>query len=136
MPTCLQCGYLAIAGKEIEPIHRTYLTGDASGPRLEHADLVQCWRKQWAEYDKSDLSGDLALPYIFDEVEKDRRRCPFFFPYEPGLSPKAHEERQEARKRDALQWRIAGFGAVAGAITGGLTALAVDFVKPLLGWGQ
>ena len=127
--TCLECGYLTIAGKEIEPVYRTWLTGDTGGPRLERADSVQCWRKQWAEYDKSGFSGDRALLKIFDEVEKDRRRCPFFFSYEPGLSPGAHAERQNAR-------RITWFGAAAGAVSGGLVVLAVEFVKALLRSGQ
>ena len=121
-PTCLECGYLTIADKEIDPVHRTYLTGDTSGPYLKYAELTQCWRKQWVEYDKADFdNADQALLEISEEVEKDRRRCPFFFSYEPGLSPWAHAERQNAR-------RIMWFGAAGG----GLVVLAVELVKALL----
>ena len=87
---------------------------------------MQCWRKQWAEYDKSGFSGDRALlEILLEEVEQDRRHCPFFFPYEPGLPPGAHAERQNARQ---MTW----FGAAGG----GLVVLAVEFVKALLRWGQ
>ena len=125
-PTCLECGYLTIAGKEIAPVHRRSLKlGDTSDPYLENEELIQCWRKQWVEYDKSGFSGDRAILEIPDELEKNRRRCPFFFPYESGVPPAAHAERQNARH---MTW----FG-VAG---GGLMVMAVEFVKALFRWGQ
>ena len=122
-PTCLECGYLTVAGKEITPVHRTSLkTGDTGGPYLENAESIQCWRNQWVEYDKADFDdADRALLEIFAEVEKNRRRCPFFFSYEPGVSPGAHAERQNAKR---MTW----FGAAGG----GLVVLAVEFVKALL----
>ena len=90
---------------------------------------MQCWRKRWAAYDKLGFFGERALLEIFDEVEKDRRRCPFFFSYEPDLSTGAHAERQNAR-------RITWFDAAAGAVSGGLLVLAVEFGKALLRSGQ
>ncbi len=84
-----------------------------------HSEQTECFRSLWVEYDLTYF--EYSLEGVFDELKRSRDDCAGFFPYESGFTPAQHLERQEERRREKLQWRIArlGFlGALLGALIG------------------
>jgi len=54
-----------------------------------------------------------------DELSRDGSTWAYFTPYEPNFTPAQHQERQDERRKEGLQWRIALLGFV-GALLGGI----------------
>ena len=130
--TCLQCGFLSRNDKEVPPKERDYLgqkpsDDDVKLRRTPVEDVTNwhCSRKEWLTYYRhGDSSVEMAYFRITAEVEKDRKKCRYFYRYEPGLSPQAHADRQFENRRDKLQRRIAWIGAVTGSL-----ALLIQFLE-------
>ena len=80
-----------------------------------YTDEMCCYRDQWtAKVERFIEDGNLDR-----ELHADRRDCRYFFQYEPNFTPEEHRDRQDERRKERLQWRIALLG-FAGALLGGL----------------
>jgi hypothetical protein len=97
--TCLDCGFLALAGGEVGGANRVRLgiKGAAGCPPLE---ALGCSHSLWIDYDLMYSGTDATA--IFEELEKDRRQCTDFFRYRPGSSPREHQD-LVLKKRDLWQ---------------------------------
>jgi hypothetical protein len=120
MRTCLDCGFLTIRTREVTQAQRVMLASRGESAAMPtHSEQTDCFRNLWVEYDLN--YWEPSLEGVFDELKRSRDKCVGFFPYESGFTPAQHLERQEGRRREKLQWRIARlgfFGALLGALIG------------------
>ena len=116
--TCCDCGFLTIRERELVRTERTMLSS-ADGRNMSdvlYTDEMCCYRDQWTTKDVERFIEDGNLDR---ELHADRRDCRYFFQYEPNFTPEEHRDRQDERRKERLQWRIALLG-FAGALLGGL----------------
>lgn len=87
--TCLDCGFLALADKEVGSADRVLLgvEGTSGCPPLE---ALRCSRSLWINYDL--MYGATDAAGIFEELKDDRRKCVGFYRYKPGWSPAEHQD--------------------------------------------
>lgn len=135
---CRNCGFLALHGLQlphkaswdmIKTAHELGLFASseciqrgrehiADGTHTAPTTLI-CTRHVW---DGSDFE-DKPKGTIF-EVLNSPRKCPYFFPYNPGYSPAEHRELQrEAKTRTLLL-----IGMLSAAAIGAVAAIVGQFV--------
>jgi len=110
--TCLNCGFLALADREVSTANRILLAarGKAGSPPL---DELCCTKKLWVSYDLRYFSG--SSEGLFDEVRKRRRPCVGFMRYIPGRSPCEHrelEDHKRARREKIVIGLLSGAGGI------------------------
>lgn len=118
---CTDCGFLASASgfehifsftelKEmgIDSLEAVGLIGNTECPKegrkrvvdYTHAapESLDCVRRAWSRLDHKGKEKNDIL-----DILNCRRKCPYFFPYNPGYSPIEHKElKREAQTRKAL----------------------------------
>ena len=79
-------------------------------------DTLTCTRRVWSyyEYTKEQVSGLLNT----------KRKCPYYFPYNPSYSPVEHKELQ----REAKTQRLLIIGTLSGALIGALAAVVTQLI--------
>lgn len=126
--TCLDCGFLACSNDdEVVSAERARL--------YIHEKVVRCFRSLWIV---QDLPLDLRAPrftlwpdfnVIYEELERPRRRCRGFYPYDPGRSPSKHLDLVQRTAEKRLRfWLI-----LVGAVLVGLITLCRDLVNEMTG---
>ena len=119
MKTCKDCHFLAKV-----PIHKEGLEKDLTWDNNERADgwirlemyVPECHRKVWS------MRLDPMLAYG-NEVQKERKKCRFFFPYSRGMSfPTAKEllEIKQTSRRNII--------TIIGIVTAGLIGIVGWFL--------
>lgn len=115
---CTDCGFLTIRDRELVQSERDMISS-ADGRNWSdqlYIDETRCYKDQWgARF----VEGSIEEEDLDRELNADRRDCRYFFQYEPNFTPEEHRDRQDERRRERLQWRIAVLGFV-GALLGGL----------------
>ena len=130
--TCLDCGFLACDGCEVDIAARALLaTGGRSAtmPSQEYLDALCCHRSQWIDHD---LCGKPAL-YVVSE----RRHCKEFVPYKPGVSPVERLKRlldsEQMRDQVRVQFRYTFLAALLGAALALIGQTAQQWLSKSLG---
>jgi hypothetical protein len=93
-----------------------------------NAEQTDCFKGLWRDY--SGVSFGSPLDGVFDEVKRSRKSCPGFFQHEYGFTPAQHLDRQEQRRREQVNWKIARLGFFAGV----LGAFLGSFLRDLPHW--
>lgn len=127
LPTvkCTGCGFLTIAGRELNDADRVMLE-TASGVTPSNLDQLACSRGFWTDYDLTYASGDAGL--LLEEATK-QRKCRGYFKYCPGWPPEGHRDlllRSQDRRHDRLNNFLF-------TLLGALLALAAQWVSRKLG---
>jgi hypothetical protein len=119
--TCFECGYLTIHGRELDRSDRIELysiSAQGSSASLPaDSNHTRCCKGLW----DSDLDGSVDSRTLHDELRRDRKSCAYFAKYEPTFNPNGHQERQDEKRKESLQLKIAllGFsGGLLGSIVG------------------
>lgn len=118
--------------EEIKPSDRALLGARGKVTLPAGAVLTNCRKNRWAGYELTYVEPH--LDGVFDEIEKDRKKCSGFFRYEPGFTPIQHLERQEQKRRERLQYKIVIFSLVAGAVGGIVSSLLRSFASTAWRW--
>lgn len=86
-----------------------------------HADpnSLTCTRYIWSYSDSSDKSKEAVFQHL-----NSKRKCPHFFPYNPGYSPIEHRELQ----REAKTQRLLIIGMLLAALIGAVAAIVGQVV--------
>jgi hypothetical protein len=87
--TCLDCGFLELAGQEVTPAERIMLATPSSAVQPDWKK-VWCHRNLWHGYELGYVGP--AYEALEDELKKVRRDCEGFFRHRPGWSPAGHLE--------------------------------------------
>lgn len=77
-------------------------------------DILTCARHVWSRFDFKDKPKD-----DFFQSLNSNRKCPYFFPYNPGYSPIEHRELQ----REAKNQRLLIIGMLLAALIGAVAAI-------------
>lgn len=113
--TCDECGFLTIHNQELTRADRfgllsiTQNSSDASLPA--NPEYTRCYKGLW----NSDLDSSIDNASLHEELTLDRNKCRYFAEYEPNFNPTQHQERQDEKRKERLQLKIAWLG-----FTGGL----------------
>lgn len=114
--TCYDCGFLTIRGRELTRADRIELysiTSNSSSASLPaDPNSTRCYKGLW----DSDLDTFTDFATLHDELRQDRSRCNYFVQYEPNFSPLKHQERQDEKRKERLQLKIAWLGFAGGLI--------------------
>lgn len=136
--SCIMCGFLASNDPDDEvSLETRRLIGlwELAGLNLDYAAGLRCRKGMWLDYHLH-YSGDSA-DGVQTELEQSRDLCAGFFAHSPGYSPKAHFERQEQERREAVQFSLAWLGLkgsfVAG-IVGGTVVRLVEYAPQIWKW--
>ena len=113
---CTGCGFLTIRERELVQSERASLS---SADGRNHSDVLytdemRCYKDQWAT---GYVEGSIGDEDLDRELREDRRDCRYFVQYEPNFTPAEHLDRQDERRKERLQWKIALLG-FAGALIG------------------
>jgi hypothetical protein len=90
-----------------------------------HDQIPRCERKIWA---LSHASINEANEDSIFSLLTQERKCKYFFPYSPGLSPKQHFDLEQQHRTNTLLWRV----GITGAIVGAAAAIIAGVVGAIL----
>jgi len=90
----------------------------ANGTHPNPFDTI-CARHVWDSSDLKAKQKDEALKFLSSE-----RKCPYFFPYNPGYSPAEHRELQREAKTHMLLIK----GMILAALIGAVAAIAAQII--------
>ncbi len=90
----------------------------ANGTHTDPA-ILTCTRHVWSGSDFKDRPKEAIF-----EVLNSKRRCPFFFPYNPSYSPNEHRELQ----REAKTQRLLIVGMLLAALLGAVAAIVAQVI--------
>jgi len=133
---CCNCGFLALCEsmphlsledvklfKELDLFgyHECTQRGRDAIADGTHAvlSLLTCTRNVWSYSDFRKKPADTVFQLLNSE-----RKCPYFFPYNPGYSPAEHRELRREAKTQALLIK----GMILAALIGAVAAIAAQLI--------
>ncbi len=133
---CYRCGFLAIHEsslanlmplKTLEDVKTAselgfYSSHECTQQGREHIansthpnpSILTCTRNVWSGSDFTDKPKETVFQFL-----NSKRKCPYFFPYNPSYSPSEHRELQQETKTQ----RLLIIGTLLGALIGALAAI-------------
>ena len=90
---------------------------DIAKSKHSHPSLLTCMRSVWSNLDFEDEPKDVIFQFL-----NSNRKCPYFFPYNPGYTPIEHRELQ----RDAKNQRLLIIGMLLAALIGAVAAIVAQ----------
>lgn len=87
----------------------------------KHSDpsILTCTRQVWSYSDFKDKPADAVFQFL-----NSGRKCPYFFPYNPGYSPIEHRELQREAKTHMLLIK----GMILAALIGAVAAIVAQLI--------
>lgn len=129
--TCLDCGLLTIEGSQLTGADRLMLASRGVSAKMPaNPERTRCFQDCWVDYDLSYV-GD-SFDGVLEELDANRNKCQSFIQYESGFTPAEHLEREEQRRRERIQLRIAKWGFLGGLIGALVGSTLPSFWKWLL----
>lgn len=143
---CNDCGFLALKKfplrhktktplsilqkmKILEMLEPKECTTELKKNWAENGDLgsvtVTCYRNMWDSYDHEIIEEEGIYEFLTSE-----RKCPVFFPHNPGYSPIEHKELQREDKTQSLLIKGMILAAVIGALIGALITALINVLSP------
>ncbi|MCJ7575167.1 MAG: hypothetical protein MUO80_00515 [Dehalococcoidia bacterium] len=86
---------------------------------LSDPDILDCTRHVWSGSSFRDKPEDTVFQTL-----NSSRKCPYFFPYNPGYSPAEHRELQ----REAKNQRLLMIGMLLAALIGAAAAIVAQLI--------
>ena len=135
MPTCADCGFLALKRSMTPELDEAPKSYRISGKRLgTHKQSPVCFVRAYdLEWEVGWVVRDLMRIETLKVIQKDRSDCPEWTPWIQGDSPKEHRRmllEGDERKREAWRWwwgAIAiGLALVVATVAGPLLAVVLD----------
>lgn len=100
---CLDCGFLALGGKEVSDAARIEISSPSSGSQPDWRKLW-CHCNRWVSYEL--IYAGPSYEGLQEELRADRRTCDSFLRYRHGWSPDEHRalvlKKEEVRVRVLL----------------------------------
>ena len=113
------------AHEVVQPQRDQMAAGDYED-RIKSSYTMFCTRHVWSEWDfgKEDNEIEKGLGLALNS----KRRCPYFFPYDPSYPPIEHRELQRDARTRRLLIQGMVLAAAIGAFIGAAAAIVVEFI--------
>ena len=107
------------AAQELDSYRECTQQGRDQIAKSKHSNpsMLTCTRNVWSRSDLTDKSKRAVFQFLTSS-----RKCPYFFPYNPGYSPVEHRELQ----REAKNQRLLIIGMLLAALIGAVAAIVAQ----------